>query len=889
MAFCLVICSQVRAQDKITYFAEVRDSKGAPLQFANAIAIDTLSLAMEAFAVSDRDGQFKLALKSNKVYKLQITFIGYIPFEGIIRPRKSNEVPYEIVLTNDVTQLSDVEVVQEMPVLIQGDTITYKTDVFTQGNERKLEDVLQDLPGFEVDKEGGVKVQGKDVNKLLVDGKEFFGGDTRLATKNLPANVVDKVQLLQNYNDIGPLSGVNNSDALALNIQLKEDKKNMVFGDIELGGGPKNRYFGHINSFYYDPKTNINLIADANNVGKPAFSLQDYFRFNGGLSSFARGSGSSLELSSNSLGIPLAERNNAFELENQLAALNFNLNPTDSWRISGFAIGSKVDNTLGSISNRTYVLPTGDNKEILASQSDVKSTSGLAKINLKYVPNSNLHIDYSAFGRLADLSTSTYSTSIATDQVNIIQGVRSQKPIAIEQQIRGFWAMNDFDIVTLKGSYKYQNQDPTFNLLTSQQPFSNILPLQGESPFDLIQFKETSSHHQEAAINYYRILNKTNHLNMRFGNMYSQQQLTSQLIEKVDYDTESIIDGSKFQNDVDFTFTDLYASLLWKSKWGNLEFSPSLNWHYYDISNKQNDSQNGFSKSLLLPAFNAKYKLSSSHSLTFNYEVKADFTDIENIAQGILLRNYNNLFEGNPMLRNSIFHEVSLSYFNFNMYNFLNLYGGLNYSRKLDDVSNMIAFNGLERISSPINIEAANEVFSAYANADKRFDGFRTSFSANWSKSLTNNIISDVKNLNESFNHSYQAKINTTLWKIFQLEMAYQLSLSNYHGQGSTNRFENHQPSINFAYDFLNGFSFELDYRYNDYINKETGNDQNYDLMDVELRYRKEKSPWEFKIEGMNIFNTRGVRMDSFNSSLISTYEYFIQKRYWLFTIKYDL
>ena len=67
MAFCLVICSQVRAQDKITYFAEVRDSKGAPLQFANAIAIDTLSLAMEAFAVSDRDGQFKLALKRNKV------------------------------------------------------------------------------------------------------------------------------------------------------------------------------------------------------------------------------------------------------------------------------------------------------------------------------------------------------------------------------------------------------------------------------------------------------------------------------------------------------------------------------------------------------------------------------------------------------------------------------------------------------------------------------------------------------------------------------------------------------------------------------------------------------------------------------------------------------
>lgn len=75
-------------------------------------------------------------------------------------------------------------------------------------------------------------------------------------------------------------------------------------------------------------------------------------------------------------------------------------------------------------------------------------------------------------------------------------------------------------------------------------------------------------------------------------------------------------------------------------------------------------------------------------------------------------------------------------------------------------------------------------------------------------------------------------------------------------------------------FDFLKGFTFETNYTYNRYVNNETGNEQKFDLMDLQLRYRNEDSPWEFKVEGMNLFDTRGVRMDSFNESLISTYEF---------------
>lgn len=885
----LSFLTQVNAQEKVTFFGELRDTLSMPLKFANVLALDTVTNRMSAFAVTNAKGQFRFSLEANKPYKLQATFIGFSSFEEVFTPTESNDIPYRITLKNDIILLNNVEVVHEMPVLIQGDTITYKAEVFTQGNERKLEDILEDLPGFEVDKDGAVKVQGKDVSKVLVDGKEFFEGDTKLATKNLPANVVDKIQVLQNFNDISPLSGVNQSEAIAINVQLKEDKKNIAFGDIEGGGGPQDRYFGHANVFYYGPKTNLNLIADVNNIGEQALSRRDLFRFNGGLNSFSGKSGSSFNISSKNLGIPMAERNNAQSLDNQLGAFNYNFTPSDAWRISGFAIGSQVDNVLGSISQRTYILQPGNNEELLSTETHVRSRAALGKLNLKYVPNDDLQLDYNVFAKTSDSSNTSAQNSVFRNNVNEITGTKVQKPASFQQQLRGFWSASENDIWSFEGAYKYQFQDPSLDLLTTQRPFAALIPTPGTSPYNLLQFEAITSHNQEAALNYYRILNKTNHINIRLGNVITSQRLTSSLRERFSNETEKLIADPVFQNDVDFTFKDFYASVLYKIKIDDLELTPSLNFHYYDIENVQRDGLSGFNKTLLLPALNARYRFRNSHSLTFDYAVRADFTDVQNFAQGIIVRNYNALFAGNPLLRNSIYHTITLNYFNFNMYNFLNIYGGLNYSKRLNDISNIIEFDERERINVPINIDAANEISTAYASIDKRFDALRLSLSGKWALASTNNIISDTPNVNESFKQTYRLEVDTRLWDIFQLDMAYSFNLSDYQGLGNSNRFENHSPSANLEFDFLKGFTFETNYTYNRYVNNETGNEQNFDLMDLQLRYRNEDSPWEFKVEGMNLFDTRGVRMDSFNESLISTYEYFIQKRFWVFTVMFDL
>src|SRR5699024_917475 len=160
------------------------------------------------------------------------------------------------------------------------------TDKFKTGDERKLREVLKKLPGVEVDREGNVKVNGKKVSKLMVDGQDFFGGDTKLGVNNIPADAVDEVEAIDDYHEVDFMKGLSDSDRMAMNIKLKKDQKHFVFGESEAGGGSKKRYYVHPTLFYYSPETTVNFIGSFNNVNKSPLDWQDVVRFKGGYSSF---------------------------------------------------------------------------------------------------------------------------------------------------------------------------------------------------------------------------------------------------------------------------------------------------------------------------------------------------------------------------------------------------------------------------------------------------------------------------------------------------------------------------------------------------------------------------------------------------------------------------
>ncbi|MEO1253600.1 MAG: carboxypeptidase-like regulatory domain-containing protein, partial [Bacteroidota bacterium] len=753
------------AQQNVIYFGEVRDSVGTPVQFANVMAIDTVTKEMSGFAVTDLDGRFKIRIQAGKTHQLKVTFIGYYPFEEFIKTTASNEDPFLIILKEQATQLGEVEIVAEMPVTIQGDTIIYKVEAFNQGNERKLGDVLEDLPGFQIEENGEVKVQGKKVNKVLIDGKEFFDGDSKLATKNIPANVVDRVQVLQNFNDVSPLRNVNTSEQLALNIELKEDKKSMVFGDITAGGGPSERYYAHANTFYYDEKTNLNLIADGNNIGELAFTMQDYFRFSGGLGSLLQRRGSGFSVSSDEIGFPLAERNTAQSLDNQLGAFNMSLQPTQGWQITGFAIGSLVDNTLGSISNRTYLQENGTLDESATSSTNVTNQSGIGKLALKYTPNPNVQLDYQIFARSASMKNGTINQSIVNEGVNDINGETSQSPWLFQQRFNAYTALGDKDVLSVKVNHSIQHQDPIYDLFTTVTPFPTIIPWEdAESPFGLKQKRTINTERIEALADYYHILNKKNHIQFSAGFTSNEQLYRAQLFQNLN-ETTSPLDSVAFRNKANFQFQDWVVGVLYKNKWKKLTWIPAINLHHFQVNYDQLTGKGGFDRTLLLPSFNAKYDIRSSQTINFSYAMKANFMDVQRVVTNLSVDSYNSLTTGNIDLTNALTHSFNVRYSNFNSFNFFNIYGGFAYERRIDDIQSNLTFNQWERINAPVNTIPVNENLSGYLNLEKRFDHFRLGADSRWTFSNVNNTIGDVANTNTNFQQAYKGIFSTRLWK----------------------------------------------------------------------------------------------------------------------------
>ncbi|MEP0478886.1 MAG: carboxypeptidase regulatory-like domain-containing protein, partial [Nonlabens sp.] len=173
----------------------VVDSTGTPLQMANVIAYQK-DKNLGGFGITNDLGKYQLqGLKKDSTYVLKVSFLGLKTIEDTVR-NVQGDLVRNYVMYEDENTLDAVNIVYDMPVSIKGDTIVYNSDSFTNGTERKLGDVLEKLPGVEVNEDGDIQVEGKTVEKVMVDGKEFFAGDSRLATKNIPADAVGKVEVL---------------------------------------------------------------------------------------------------------------------------------------------------------------------------------------------------------------------------------------------------------------------------------------------------------------------------------------------------------------------------------------------------------------------------------------------------------------------------------------------------------------------------------------------------------------------------------------------------------------------------------------------------------------------------------------------------------------------
>ena len=894
----LLVASQSFAQIKLE--GVVKDSIGNPLELANVIAINQESKTLESYAITNDQGRFKLALGKNSTYKVQVSYIGMKTFEETIST-KEIDIDKSFTLKTD-NSLDEITLTYEMPVTISGDTIVYNADSFKNGSERKLEDVLKKLPGVEVNSDGEIEIEGKKVTKVMVDGKDFFDGDSKLATKNIPSNAVDKVQVLKNYAEVGQLSGVtNNQDNIAINIKLKEGKKNFWFGNITAGGGTaddKALYLAQPKLFYYSPKYSINFIGDLNNIGEIAFTRRDYFNFTGGFRAPSSQSGTNISLGNNDLGFLSLQNNRAKDINTKFGAANFSYSPKKTLDISGFAIFSSSKTELQENSSVQYTdeslnIPDEDTQ----SNAIQRSNLGMLKFSTKYKPNTNNQLDYDVLGRMSKESQDQDYLSSVIGNINQFE---ESTPFSINQNLNYYYTLNEKNIFAFSAQHLIQDEDPFYNAFieenTNYDDTGDALGLDDmQVGYDIAQNKRVKSNQVDAKLDYWNVLNQKSNINFTIGTIYSNQKFNSEIFQFLDNGstfnpTPTINDGLD-TNDTNYTFSDVYLGAHYQFKTGIFTFTPGVSAHAYSAQNTQFGLEYTDNFFRLLPDFNTRIQLKNSEQIIFNYRMQTQFTDVNQLARGLVLNNYNSIFSGNQELQSALSHNLNLSYFSFNMFNYTNVFANINYNKSIDNIRTASTFppGSVVRVSSPFNSDFADENLSINGRFQRNFGKIRGTLNGNFNYSKFNQFINAQRSVNENYSQTYRAGISTNFKTAPNIDLGYRYVIQDNDQGSSRTKFYTQAPSISFDAYILKMFTFKTEYSYNKFSNQDRTLNS-FEFWDASLSYRKDKdAKFEYEIKATNLLDTKSQNQSTNSNISVSATEYYIQPRFLTFRLRYEL
>ncbi len=890
LIFCFLLTLtgffSVSAQE-VTLSGSIKDTLNKPLEFANVLAIPKSDSLTIVFSITDLKGNYKLRLKKNKPYTIEISYLGYKKQQIPVTISENTE--QNIQLTPSNQNLDEVIIDYKQPVIVKQDTLIFRTDVFTDGNEKKLREVLKKLPGVEVDKAGNVTVNGKKVTKFMVEGEVFFTGDTKLGVNNIPADAVEEVIALDNYTDIPFLKGLTDSDVLALNIKLKEGKKKFIFGDIETGAGVKDRYLAHPKLFYYSPKTAINIIGDFNNIGKKSFTLKDYIDFEGGFSIFLENPTGFSSIFNSDFAKSLLNNDFVFN-KNNFAAGSIAQKLNKKTQLNAYSIVNA--STTQTQTDRINKYNTENQNTLIENRTnsgDEDALFSLNKITLTYTPNIDEDIRLETILKTAK---NTFKENIITQSILDTNTVNTtSKPTSLQllntfSYNKQFNATHTFSANVTLDLKKNQNST---NRLLSQAPFNDLIPIIEDETIQLSQNTNQTNYTASLFLKHYWVLNNFNHIYPVAGYSFTNDAFSS-------FDNQ-IINGNSvsfqnagFNNDTRLMVNDPFIGLQYKTKLGKFIIKPGFTYHFYNWKITQfSQTQFKKSKGQLLPELLLNWNIKSSEKATLKYNLQAAFNDASYVANRLRLNDFNVLFKGNNTLENTLIHKVSLRYYKFQLLKGLFLNASLTYSSAVHSIQNKTQVQGINRITSLIYTDLPDERISISGSVAKKINKVKFKVSGNTSIANYKQDVNDVIIKYLSNSTTYSLGIETYFKNLPNIEASFNQTLTNFKTQGEITKFVNLFPSITLDYSFLKDLVFKADYTYNEYTNLDLDIKNTFQLANASLIYAKEDSLWSFEFSVRNFFDTRFKNSNTFSEFIITDNRVFIQPRIGLLTISYKL
>lgn len=417
--FCLyfffLAVPAVASAQKYTLTGVVIDSAARPLPSATVMLLQRIDSSLVVFQVSGAQGVFEMKNVSKGTYFVKVTYTGLMPVSRAVslpdQPTVVDLGRFQMVTLT--TQLEGVVVQGEInPVTVKRDTVEYNATAFKTKSNANVEDLLKKMPGIEVETDGTVKAQGEQVRRVMVDGREFFGRDPKIATRNLPADAIHKVQVFDKKSDQAVFSGIDDGQReKTINLELKEEKRKGAFGTLMAGAGTDDRWQGRLSLNRFRKNEQLSVLGMGNNINEQGFSFEDYFNFSGAASQLAggrAGGGGSININVGGDaggGIPLntGGRQNGI-VTNVAGGINFNKDLSKKTTLTSSYFYNHLDQDVIKSLSRINYLPGGlDYTFLQDSRQKSISDSHRANLTLEHKIDSANSVKWSA--------SATYATS----------------------------------------------------------------------------------------------------------------------------------------------------------------------------------------------------------------------------------------------------------------------------------------------------------------------------------------------------------------------------------------------------------------------------------------------------------------------------------------------
>lgn len=743
----------------------VTNEKGEPLPSATVVLLDPSDSTMISFGISNAEGAWEIKAVRPGNYLMQFAFLGYeTAYRAIESPLKDGPFWGVMAMTPKPVNLDGVQVIGEyVPMQIKKDTIEFNARAFKTKPDAVVEDLLKKLPGIQIDRSGNIKAMGEDVSKVLVDGKEFFGADPKVATRNLPAESLEKVQVFDKKSEEAEFTGIDDgSRNKALNLVLKEDQKKGVFGHLQGGYGTDNHYQANAKMYKFNDKIQAAALAMQNNINQFGFSFQDYLDFKGGIGSLMSGGSARIEIS--------ADGNSPINFGQQQSGLTSSgaggLNFSYSWNKDRRAyisyLGSGKDTYLERLTYSENFLTDGSYIQRDSLGQNQRDTTHGINFGVRYEIDSTQSIFLDGNGSLtfANQWGESYTTSLAD---------------AILQNRQNRAANNGSERGSIGAGASYlkkMNANKTVLKIAGNGNYSA-----SSSRLDWTNRDWFIGRDQEQTSALYQ---KTDTKNESYtGSLSVTQKLSGKYFITPDFSVNSRYDELNRTQGLPWPDDAIIDSLSPDFNFNHLKFQGGLNLKRSTESTQMNfslDAQmNQTRNSLwgdggmdyeqetfyLLPGFNLDWEYRSGHRLNLMYQ--------SNVAQPTLNQllpvqdNTNSLsvFYGNRLLKPEFQNNVFAHWIIFDQFSFTSFFTSLNLNYTRDKINwSRTIDDQFRQTATLINVE---DDYSARANIDfstpirKLGVKVNLGLSESWNRGM--NLVNGLENTNTNLSHNFSISL----------------------------------------------------------------------------------------------------------------------------------